>query len=113
MPYRQLRDLVVPGIGTFAFFLIQSLQRFSEIELLIIFIIITGIIFWDTYYKGEAALFLVGFIMGLIIEVGMRYIGAEQIWLHATYFAVPIWLPFVWGIGFVVITRIGLRLRTQ
>ena len=63
------------------------------------------------YYKSELKLFFLGLALGFIIEVGLGLIARQQYWDNASLMGVPVWLPLIWGIGFVAITRVGIRFR--
>jgi hypothetical protein len=105
-------DVVVPLIGFVLFFVVQAAGRTSEKALTLTVVLLSGCIFALHYNVGEMALFLLGLTFGLIIEIGLRKLGSQQKWSRASLFGVPYWLPFAWGIGFVVITRLGLFVRT-
>ena len=59
------------------------------------------------YYKGEWLLFIVGVIIGFLIEVGLSTIYKMQYWEQGSFLKIPLWLPLTWGYGFVFIRRIG------
>jgi hypothetical protein len=56
---------------------------------------------------GELTLFALGVSLGLVIEVGLGMIFRMQHWDNASLWGVPVWLPIIWGFGFVAIRRIG------
>ncbi|QQR82179.1 hypothetical protein IPJ70_02740 [Candidatus Campbellbacteria bacterium] len=105
-------DIVVPFIGFVLFFIVQATGRTSEKALTLTILLLSGGIFVLHYNAGETALFLLGLAFGLIIEIGLRKLGSQQKWSRASLLGIPYWLPFAWGIGFVVITRLGLFVRT-
>lgn len=105
-------DIAVPLIGFVLFFVVQAAGRTSEKFLMLTVILLSGGVFALHYNAGEMALFLIGLAFGLVIEIGLRKLGSQQKWSRASLLGVPYWLPFVWGIGFVVITRLGLFVRT-
>jgi len=59
------------------------------------------------YYKNEYKIFIFGIIIGFIFEVSGDYIYKLQYWESASLFGVPVWLPLLWGYGFIFIRRIG------
>ncbi len=79
----------------------------NEIIFTFAIIILLLINFKADYHKNEWGLFLIGCIFGLIIEVVLGGIYRLQYWQQGSLFGVPIWLPIVWGYGFVIIRRIG------
>ncbi|MBP9772153.1 MAG: hypothetical protein KBD16_04525 [Candidatus Pacebacteria bacterium] len=101
----------VPLVGFVLFFVVQALGKTSERTLTFTALILSGLIFVLRYNQGEGALFITGIIFGLIIEIGLRRLGSQQTWHKASFFGVPYWLPIAWGIGFVIITRLGVFIR--
>ena len=78
----------------------------KELELFVIGIILVGYTFFKNYESKEIYLFVLGMFVGLILElVGNFYLG--QKWAEATFFTIPIWLPILWGYGFLIIRRVG------
>jgi hypothetical protein len=55
----------------------------------------------------EKALLVVGIALGCGIEVGLGLVLRQQHWEQATLLGVPMWLPLIWGLGFIAIRRIG------
>jgi len=78
-------------------------------EILIFFLLslFLLLVFKVKYKKGEFKVFLFGLIIGTIIELGSDQLYNLQYWKEGSFFGVPIWLPLIWGIGFVFIRRIG------
>lgn len=107
-----LKDLGIPFLGFILFFVFQSMGFMKEKVLTLFIILVTVGIFLLAYHKNEWALFLVGILFGIIIEIGLRYFGYQQVWKDASFFGVPYWLPLVWGVGFVIITRLGMFTRS-
>ena len=78
----------------------------TELEIFTIVFLIILLSFKLKYHQGEIYLFLFGFIIGIILEFfGNMLLG--QRWAEASFFSIPIWLPFAWGYGFIIIRRIG------
>jgi len=84
-----------------------ALQPFiqGEVQYTIVIVAVLLITFKIKYYKGEWTLFLVGAIISLLFEMvgGLYY--RTQFWADASLFGIPIWLPILWGYGFVMIGR--------
>ncbi len=57
--------------------------------------------------KKEKNFYILGLFLGLFIEVGLGFIHRQQYWSASTLWGVPLWLPFLWALGFVYIRRIG------
>lgn len=106
-----LRDIGVPLIGFILFFVVQAAGRTSEKALTLTAALLSVFIVTLRYNHGEAVLFAAGLVLGLVVEIGLRRLGSQQIWHKASFFGVPYWLPLVWGIGFVIITRLGIFIR--
>jgi hypothetical protein len=56
-------------------------------------------------------LYLIGFILGLTIELLLTNIDRVQIWSNAGVLPIPLWLPFAWGVGVVTFYKIGKELE--
>lgn len=93
------------------FFLFQARGNLSELALTGAALGVSALLFYWNSRVGERWLFFLGVIIGLIIEVGFRYLGYQQVWTDASLMGVPYWLPVAWGIGFVLITRLGIWIR--
>ena len=106
-----LREFGIPAVAAFLFLIIESWSDAPELALTAFVIVITFIMFALRDHKNEPLLFLIGLVVGLVIEVGTRFLGYQQVWVHASLFGVPYWLPILWGVGFILITRVGLSVR--
>ena len=85
--------------------MIALIPFFKEIILVILFIIIILIAFKIKYQKKEVVVFLLGLIAMTMIELIFISTGIET-FAHNKLFGIPLWLPLIWGYGFVVIKRI-------
>jgi len=70
-------------------------------------VVVVAIAFRARYYRGEALLFGVGTVFGLVFELGGDAIYKLQYWSQGSLFGIPAWLPLFWGLGFVFIRRFG------
>ncbi len=59
------------------------------------------------YYKNEWKVYVFGVLTGFFFEIAGDYIYKLQYWENASLFGIPIWLPLLWGYGFIFIRRIG------
>lgn len=109
--YTLLWEFGIPVAASLAFLVFQSAGKFSELTLTAFIICVSFLIFMVRDHKNEPYLFLYGMLTGIVVEIGLRYLGYQQVWTNASLFGVPYWLPIVWGIGFVLITRFGVTLR--
>ena len=100
-------QIVIPCLLFVVFFLLQVRFGKSERLLTVTLIGFCVVIFLLHFQNGEFLLFLIGLVLGLSIEVGLGLIARSQHWANASFFGVPYWLPIIWGIGFVLIHRVG------
>lgn len=56
--------------------------------------------------ENQALIFLFGFIIMLISEYIFISTGVEKFIRNSLFGIMPIWLPFLWAYGFVVISRL-------
>ena len=101
----------IPAIAAFIFLVVESWSDWPEIALTAFVLVVTLIMFAIRDHHREPFLFLLGLGAGFIVEVGTRVLGYQQVWTHASLFGVPLWLPILWGVGFVLITRLGFTIR--
>lgn len=106
-----LAEFGIPAAASFLFLAFQSNGALSELSLTAFIVAVSFIIFLVKDHKHERRLFLAGMVAGCAIEIGFRYFGYQQHWTQASLFGIPYWLPIAWGIGFVLITRLGIVLR--
>lgn len=55
--------------------------------------------------RNDVKIFIFGFILMAIFEVIFISTGAETFNRVSLFGLMPIWLPFLWGYGFIVIKR--------
>jgi len=80
----------------------------NEIITCFIIVIILGINFYFfEYHKNEILWFLIGVIAGTTLEVGGDIFYKLQSWDKGSLYGLPLWLPLLWGYGFVFIRRLG------
>lgn len=111
MNVNSLREFGIPALASFIFLVIESAGRVPELALTAFIICVVLLMFAVQDHKHEPWLFLIGIAVGLIVEVGMRIFGYQQVWTEGSFFGVPYWLPIIWGAGFVLITRFGMFIR--
>ena len=79
----------------------------NEIIISFAIIILLLLSFKIRYYKKEGLLFLTGAVTGFTLEIVSDLIYKLQYWQEGSLFGIPIWLPILWGYGFIFIRRIG------
>ncbi len=89
------------------FFLIETFTK-NEV-LLTVFAVFFGIYFFilPKERKTKFKLWIIGCVLGFTIEIVMGFWGRSQFWTYGSLFGVPLWLPFVWGLGFEAIYMLG------
>ena len=97
--------------GTAFFLLVQTFLQWGEMTLTLVALAAVGISFMPGYHRGEILLFFVGVLYGLVVEVGLGLFHRQQLWLDASFYGVPLWLPIIWGIGFIYIGRLAVFIR--
>ncbi len=62
------------------------------------------------YEKREWAIFLLGAVVGLSIELWAVNVVGFQTFKGTVTGNIPLWMPLTWGYGFVVIKRISVAI---
>ncbi len=74
-----------------------------------VYVLIILIAFLVKKEKGDTLILIFGFFMMILSEMIFVSTGVET-FLRKTFFnLIPLWLPFLWGYGFVAIKR-GLKI---
>lgn len=76
-------------------------SAFIMILVFIVYVCLTG------FKRREGELLIMGLVAGFAVEVILGAFYREQFWTNASLFGVPVWLPLAWGMGFVIIRRLG------
>jgi|SRR3989338_4779465 len=79
----------------------------NDYLLTLFYIIIILIDFKVKYTKSEWAVFVGGFILMIIFEWIFISTGVETFIRNSLFNTMPLWLPFLWGHGFVAISRVS------
>lgn len=102
----RFKDLI-PNIAVL--FSLLFIYIFTTDEIIVsfwlLFVLVAG--FLVRYDKGEWKLLLLGIVLGTILELGGDVFNKVQYWEQGNFFGIPLWLPLMWGIGFIYIRRIG------
>ena len=81
----------------------------SDYLLTVIYIIIILISFFIKKEKGDVFIFIFGFFVMIISEIIFVSTGVETFVRNTLFGLMPLWLPFLWGYGFVAIKR-GIKI---
>lgn len=63
--------------------------------------------------KQEFIIFAYGIFIGTLVEVAGTQVSGYQSFTKPDFLGIPIWLPVVWGYGFIAMKRIGIILSKQ
>lgn len=91
-----------------SFFIIQTYYP-NEYLLLSLLILISIYLLYESKWS-ELNLYILGLVLGFIIEYLMGLVSRSQYWINTSILPIPLWLPFAWAFGFIVIRRIGNRI---
>ncbi len=83
--------------------------RNDYILTLVYIMIISGLFIFKKEKKIDAVIFLFGFIMMTIFEYIFISTGVETFVRNSLFNMMPVWLPFLWGYGFVAVKN-GVRI---
>ncbi|MBR9677499.1 hypothetical protein GOV04_05130 [Candidatus Woesearchaeota archaeon] len=93
------------GFSLLSFIIIWVLR--DEILVSISLMVLLGVVFFFHREPREWIVFLVGLVLGVLLEVGSDQILKLQYWSEGMLLGVPLWLPLLWGLGFILIRRLG------
>jgi hypothetical protein len=77
----------------------------NDYWLSLFYILIIGISFIFKLEKKDLVVFSFGFVVMIISEYLFISTGVEIFIRNSLFGLMPLWLPFLWGYGFVVIKR--------
>ena len=89
-----------------SYFFWQSSALLALLYIVTIFIVVR----WK-YYPGDYAALVVGFLVGLIVEIPGTSISGYQSFAHPDFLGIPMWLPIAWAYGLMMMKRIGVILH--
>lgn len=81
----------------------------NDYILTVVYLGIILISFFIKKDKGDIFIFLFGFCAMILSEMVFVSTGVETFVRNTLFGLMPLWLPFLWGYGFVVIKR-GLKI---
>lgn len=83
----------------------------NNVLLFIIYLVLTLGLIYLHKDKTEFVIFAYGILIGAIIETIGTQISGYQSFTKPDFDGIPMWLPVVWGYGFVAMKRIGFTLK--
>ncbi|PIP68883.1 hypothetical protein CO033_00925 [Candidatus Nomurabacteria bacterium CG_4_9_14_0_2_um_filter_32_10] len=81
----------------------------NDYLLVIIYIVIILISLYIKKEKGDIFIFVFGFFAMILSEMVFISTGVETFVRNTLFGLMPLWLPFLWGYGFVAIKR-GIKI---
>jgi hypothetical protein len=79
----------------------------NDYLLAFLYVVIIAIAFVFKKEKNEMLVFVFGFLFMIASEYLFVSTGVETFTRNSLFGLMPIWLPFLWGYGFVAIKRAG------
>ncbi len=77
----------------------------NDYFLTLFYILIILFSFWLHRNKNDFLIFFLGFILMIFFEYIFIKTGVETFVRNSLLGVMPLWLPFLWGYGFIVIAR--------
>ena len=81
----------------------------NDYVLTLAYILVILVSFSIQRIKGDGKIFLFGFCVMIILETIFISTGVETFTRNSFFGLMPLWLPFLWGYGFVAIKR-GIKI---
>lgn len=73
-----------------------------------LFLLITAVVLYIGWSPGDLFVFAYGTVLGFAIEFFEVNIAKFHSFSNPDFFGMPLWMPIVWGYGFVLMKRIGV-----
>ena len=105
---KKIFNIILNSIPIFAMIWLITIVR-DDYLLTIFYILIILISFFIKKHKGEILIFFFGFFTMIISEYIFVNTGVETFVRNSLFGLMPLWLPFLWGYGFVAIKR-GIKI---
>lgn len=103
----KLKEFAIELWPFLAGIIIMALFWRQEVLASILILGIIALMFYIKYEKNEIYLYLLGVLIGAIIELWGALIVHFQNFTQGSLLGMPLWLPLVWGYAFVAMRRIG------
>jgi len=71
----------------------------------LVYAILIVVLFFIKYEKNDLYIFVFGFLIMILSEYLFISTGVEVFLRNSLFGVMPLWLPFLWGYGFVAIKR--------
>lgn len=110
MRVKKARKILVHALPILVMIGLIPLVQTDE-ALTVFYILIIALMFSQTYRKHDILVFSFGFLGMIASEYLFISTGVETFERRSLLEVMPIWLPFLWGYGFIVIRRSLNELR--
>lgn len=84
----------------------------NNVLLFILYIVLTAMLIYIHKDKSEFIIFAYGVVIGAIVEIIGTRVSGYQSFANPDFGVIPMWLPIVWGYGFIAMKRIGMVLQS-
>ncbi len=84
----------------------------NSIVLLTLYLTLTLGLIYLHKDKSELIIFAYGIVIGTLVEILGTQVSGYQSFTKPDFRGIPMWLPIVWGYGFIAMKRIGLILKS-
>lgn len=79
--------------------------------LAVVYLTLTLALIYAHKDKSELVIFFYGVLVGLLVETVGTSVSGYQSFAEPDFAGIPVWLPIVWGYGFIAMKRIGVILK--
>ncbi len=80
----------------------------SNILLTVLFVAMLAAILAIKRYPGDLFVLIYGSALGFFLEVFQTSIAKFHNFANPDFLGLPVWMPLVWGYGFMLMKRIGI-----
>ena len=107
----RLSKVFIETLPIFLGILLSYLFGQNNVLLFIIYLVLTFGLIYSHKDKTEFVIFAYGILIGVIVEVVGTQVSGYQSFVKPDFGGIPMWMPIVWGYGFVAMKRIGFALK--
>ena len=108
---KQLSKIFLETLPILFGILLSYLFWRNNLLLFVIYLVLTSGLVYFHKDKTEYIIFVYGVIIGAIVEIIGTQVSGYQSFTKPDFAGIPMWLPIVWGYGFVAMKRIGIIIK--